>query len=307
MKTIAVLVPASSANLGPGFDILGVALSLYNEVRFSGDAWSTSPTKDLCLEIQGAGVIDLASDATNLVIQAAYAVFRKAKRWPKHLDAQLINRIPLSRGLGSSSAAIVGGLVAANHLLGNTFSYDVLLEMAVAMEGHPDNVTPALLGGFCVSGMFEGKPRHWIIPAATNLKAVVAVPELPLPTKAARAVLPKQVSMKDAVFTASRVAFLLGALVQKRYDGLGSSMEDVLHQPYRKRLIPGLMEVIAAARKAGAYGAALSGAGSCVIAFTPAGAVQKRVGLAMQAAFRKHGVTSQALHLNLENKGVRVS
>ena len=305
MKTVTVHIPATSANLGPGFDVLGVALGLTNEVRATADGTGKGKIGSLSINIHGAGVDELPRNASNLLVQAMIRVCKKTKCWPASLKLELVNRIPLSRGLGSSSAAIVGGLAAANRLLGDPLSQDELLEMAVEMEGHPDNVTPALLGGFCVSGVFERKTRYWRIPAASDLKAVVAVPELPLPTKAARAVLPKQVSIKDAVFTASRVAFLLGALVQKRYDGLGSAMEDVLHQPYRKRLIPGLMDVIAAAKKAGAYGAALSGAGSCVVAFVPAGVVGKRVGAAMQNSFKKHGVVSQGLQLDLENRGIR--
>jgi homoserine kinase len=161
------------------------------------------------------------------------------------------------------------------------------------------------VGGFCVAGIFDGKPRYWRIPADADLKAVIAVPELPLPTKAARAVLPKKVLMKDAVFTASRVASLVGALVRKRYEELGAAMEDVLHQPYRKKLVPGLFDVIGAARKAGAYGAALSGAGSCVIALVQHGATEKSVGNAMQRMFKSYGVASQILNLKLENKGIR--
>ena len=305
MKTSRVLVPATSANLGPGFDVLGVALGLFNEVHATAEGASKGRIGALQIDVHGAGTDELPRDASNLIVQAMERVCRKTRCWPQRLTLKLVNRIPLSRGLGSSSAAIVGGLAAANRLLGDPLSPDTLLEMAVEMEGHPDNVTPALMGGFCVSGIFQGKPRYWSIPAATDLRAVIAVPELLLPTKAARAVLPKQVPLKDAVFTASRVAFLIGALQKKRYDWLGDAMEDVLHQPYRKRLVPGLMDVIAAARKAGAYGAALSGAGSCVIALTPAGALEKKVGLAMQAVFKRQRIVSQVLHLKLENKGIR--
>jgi homoserine kinase len=286
---------------------LGVAVGLWNEVVFSAPlGFQSVATRDWSIEIAGAGVDVLSRDASNLVIQAAQHVFKRAGRWPKRLEAQLINRIPLSRGLGSSSAAIVGGLAAANRLLGDPLKRDDLLALAVEMEGHPDNVVPALVGGFCVSGLFDGKPRYWTLPAPKDLRAVVCVPELPLATKDARRVLPKKVLIKDAVFTSSRVAFVIGALLQKRYDWLAAAMEDRLHQPARARLIPGLMDAITAAKKAGAYGAALSGAGSCVLALAPASKAAA-AGKAMQAVFSKHKILSHWLNLNLENQGVRYS
>jgi homoserine kinase len=173
------------------------------------------------------------------------------------------------------------------------------------MEGHPDNVVPALVGGFCVSGLFEQGPRFWKVPVPSGLKAVICVPERPLATEEARRILPAEVSIKDAVFTASRTAFVIGALLQKRYDWLLEAMEDRLHQPYRARLIPGLLDAITAAKKAGAYGAALSGAGTCVIALIPSNAAAAKVGKALQAAFHRAETASEWLELNFENRGVR--
>jgi len=305
MKIIRLQVPATSANLGPGFDVLGVALSLFNDVHFSAQGWLSRPATALRVSVEGEGAQTLACDASNLVMHAAFHIFKKAQRWPAHLHARLVNRIPLSRGLGSSSAAIVGGMAAANRLLGDRFSQKEILDDATTMEGHPDNVTPALFGGFCISGIFGKETRHWIIPASATLKAIVAVPDRPLSTKAARLVLPKKVNLKDAVFTASHVAFLLGALLQKRYDWLGEAMDDVLHQPYRARLVPGLRDVMIKAKQAGAYGAALSGAGSCVLALAPKGRTELRVAAAMQREFIRHQMPNRILNLKLENKGVR--
>ena len=308
-KKVTVHVPATSANLGPGFDVLGLALALYNEVHLETEeahfsSFRQSPQVHVTIEGEGAG--HLPRDASNLILQAVFKVFEKAKRWPRgSLRVKTVNRIPLSRGLGSSSAAIVGGLCAANALTGGRIPMSVLVEMAVGMEGHPDNVVPAFVGGLCVAGVVKEEIRFLKFPAPPNLRAVVCSPDRPLETREARRVLPSRVPFAAAVFTSSRVAFLLGALMQKRYDWLDFAMEDVLHQPVRARLIPGMRVAIAEAKKAGAYGAALSGAGSSVLALVKAGPTAKKVGLAMQKAFASRGVASLWQDLSLENKGVR--
>jgi homoserine kinase len=306
MKHISLSVPATSANLGPGFDTLGLAVSLWNDVTLIAEgSFSRTKTRHVQVEIAGAGVDSLPRDATNVVVRAAFQVFAEAHRWPAALRVILVNRIPVSRGLGSSSAAIVGGLAAANRLLDNVLSQERLIEMAVRMEGHADNVVPAFLGNICACTVIDGRPHYWSIPAPSDLQAVVCVPELLLPTKKARAVLPKKVALKDAVFTAGHVALLLGAFSQKRYDWLAEAMDDVLHQPARARLVPGLFDVIKEAREAGAYGAALSGAGSCVLALAPKSKAA-RIGEAMHEVFKRRDVQSQILSLTLEKKGIRV-
>jgi homoserine kinase len=259
----------------------------------------------LSIEAIGEGAQTLPLDETNLVLQAASRVFESVGRWPRRLEARLVNRIPLSRGLGSSSAAIVGGLAAANRLTGNCLKEDALLQLAVDLEGHPDNVAPAFAGGFCVSAMVDGKVESLRFQAPRGLSAVVCIPDQPLATSEARIVLPPTVPFKDAVFTASRVALLVSAFAQRRFDLLGVAMQDVLHQAPRARLLPGLLEAIAAAKEAGAYGAALSGAGSTVIAFVKPG-VSRRVGLAMRKVFQTKGLSSHWEALALENRGVRV-
>jgi len=306
MKKVTVQVPATSANLGPGFDVLGVALGLYNDVSMASDqGFQSRPYTALAVRISGDGVDTLPIDKNNLIVRAAEVVFKEAGRWPKRLSVEVMNRIPLARGMGSSSAAIVGGMAAANKLIGSPLSLETIVDLAVAMEGHPDNVVPAALGGFCVSGLFDGKPRWWRLSAPKGLKAIVCVPDLQLSTQDAREALPKKVKLQDAVFTASRTAFLIGAVVRKRYADLGEAMADVLHQPYRAKLVPGLLEAIAGARKAGAYGAALSGAGSCVIALAPVSASSSKIGNAMKNVFKQQKIASQWLDLTLEEKGIR--
>lgn len=309
-KKITVHIPATSANLGPGFDVLGIAVHLYNDVILSADSKALSASRQmshLSVEIEGEGESTLPRNPSNLVVRAAYKVFERTHRWPTELSVKLVNRIPLSRGLGSSSAAALGGICAANALIGSPLKDEELLEMAVAMEGHPDNVVPAMVGGFCISVFVDHRVQYLKFPVPPGLRAVVCSPDKPLDTQEARRVLPSRIPYSAAVFTSSRVAFLIGAMLQKRFDCLGFAMDDVLHQPVRAKLIPGLNEAIREARKAGAFGAALSGAGSSVIAFSKPGQAASRVGHAMQTAFQHHGISSRFRDLDLENRGVRIS
>lgn len=307
-KKVKIFAPATSANLGPGFDILGVALQLFNEVTFESESTSWSSSKGSLrpvVLIEGEGAQSLPRNETNLVLRAAYKVFEKTNRWPKTLRVSLKNRVPLSRGMGSSAAATVGGIAGANALVGRPLSDQEVMDMAVTMEGHPDNVVPALVGGLCVSGTINRQTQYVKFNAPSGLRAVVCAPDRPLPTAEARRVLPSRVPFHAAVFTASRVAFLLGAFVQKQFDRLSFAMDDVLHQPARAPLVPGLKKVIEAAQQAGAYGTALSGAGSSVIAFTKPGPKAKRVAKAMEKAFAAHHSRSRSFELTLDNKGLR--
>ncbi|OGR90558.1 MAG: homoserine kinase, partial [Elusimicrobia bacterium RIFCSPLOWO2_01_FULL_59_12] len=216
-----------------------------------------------------------------------------------------INRIPLARGLGSSAAATMGALCAANKLCGHPLSEQALLNMATTLEGHPDNIVPAMVGGFCLAAVVDHETRYIKFSAPGNLRAVVCIPQKPMSTKDARRVLPSRVPLSAAVFTSSRVAFLVGAMVQKKFQWLDFAMEDVLHQPARAALLPGLKDVIAEAKKEGAWGAALSGAGSSVIALTKPGPVARRVGESMRRRFAARGIPSRWVDLRLENKGLR--
>ena len=214
------------------------------------------------------------------------------------------NHIPLSRGLGSSAAAIVAGLKAANALIGNRFSRRELLQMATSIEGHPDNVAPAIFGGFTISVVTRGRVECFSLMPRMPLKLVVAVPEFPLSTRLARSVLPEQVNMKDAVYNVSRAALLVAALTKGQPRFLRNAFADALHQPYREKLIPGMKDVFRAARRSGALGASLSGAGPCLIAYTLED--EEAVGQAMVEAFAKHEVEARALQLSLDAHGARV-
>lgn len=299
---VRVAVPATSANLGPGFDTLGVALEMYNIVEMAETGiWD--------VVIEAGGNADLERPAQNLVYRAAKKVFARLGYEPYGLHIREHIRIPVARGLGSSAAAIVSGLVAGNALAAEMtgrpgLSTDELLELAIAIEGHPDNVTPALLGGFTVTCMEEGRPLYVRFNPPPGLQAVVGIPEVPLATKKSRSVLPEAVAMSDAVFNVSRATLLVAALMLGRFDLLAAAQKDRLHQPYRVTLVPGLQEVFRAALAAGAKGVALSGSGPSVIALVDEGAEQ--VGTAMEAAFQWHGSDCRVAIVQLSARGARV-
>ena len=222
------------------------------------------------------------------------------------LKIKMINRIPMSRGLGSSSSAIVAGLFAANCLCDNHFSKDELLGFATEIEGHPDNVAPALYGGFTISYM-EGERAHSLrLLPAKPLQFIAVVPESKLATALARQAIPKTVPHKDAVYNTSRASLLVGSLLSGNYEYLGMALEDKLHQPYRAHLIPGLSDVFAAAREAGAYNAIISGAGSTVMAYAAPDADGRSIAEAMVNTFAKHGERAAYHILQLDTEGVRV-
>jgi homoserine kinase len=222
-RQVTVRVPATTANLGPGFDCLGLALGLWNRLRLEGGPSGIS--------VIGEGADVLSRGEDNLVLRAASAVFREAGLPKPSLRLSCRNSIPLSRGLGSSAAAVVGGLVAANILCGEPLERATLLRVATALEGHPDNVAPALLGG-CQIVVRDGDD---LVTAGVRvprwLRAVVFIPEVAMPTSEARAVLPPDVSRRDAVYNAGRVALLVNALATGKAEDLRVATQDALHQP----------------------------------------------------------------------------
>ncbi|HMM21347.1 MAG TPA: homoserine kinase [Selenomonadales bacterium] len=298
-NVVKVRVPGTTANCGSGFDTLGIACTIYNEFTLS-----LTGQDDLTVEVTGEGRDIIPADERNIAVKAVRAVLDRVG-WPgRGMHIAMTNAIPLARGLGSSAAAIVAGLVAANAATGNTLSPKDILAMATAFEGHPDNVAPALTGGVTVSFLQDGQPHSLRFVPPSALSLVVAVPAFTLATELARQALPQTVPFSDAVFNVSRAALLSVALCQGEFGLLRYALEDRLHQPYREKLVPGMPEVFAAAMNNGALGVALSGAGPCLMAFADRN--EAAIGEAMVQAFKDIGVTAAYLSLNIDTEGTKV-
>lgn len=300
LARVTVTVPATTSNLGPGFDCLGLALDLRNELTLE----LLDERGPATVEIEGEGAKTLPRDQKNMLVKAARLILPKTL--PGRLVFKSVNRIPLARGLGSSAAAAVAGLWAGAHLFGTLRrSEDELEALAVSLEGHPDNVAPCVHGGLTASLTEKGRSRANRLNIHPSLSAVVCIPAFELATKKARAALPKRVPLADAVYNSSRAILLARALETGRTGHLADLMDDRLHQPYRAKLVPGLREALAAAVKAGAAGAALSGSGPTVFAFVEGGA-GPRAGRAMARAFAAKRVKSAWRTLEIDHQGVRI-
>ena len=299
MKKVYVRVPATTANLGPGFDTLGLALDLWNETEFN-----QSKDNKIAVSITGEGEDTLPTDGQNAIVAAALQLYALVGKDPNGLHIHCVNRIPLTSGLGSSSAAMLTGLLGANALLGKPFTRDEILTMATQYEGHPDNVVPAMLGGLVASVINEDKivTRKLVV---SPMSITVVLPDFYFPTKAAREILPEYVLRQDAIFNVSRAVLVIKALETGDLTLLGEVMEDSLHQPYRLPLIPGAQQAIMAAKGAGANAVALSGAGPSLIAFSgqPADA---GIGISMQRAFEQAGLQARIFPLNISQSGASV-
>ena len=296
MDKVIIQVPATTANLGPGFDCLGMALDLYNTVE-------ATKASHFELKVVGEGEGSLSPDQDNLLYRALSTLSRKVGAPIPDLRITCHNRIPLARGLGSSAAAIVGGLVAGNFLLGEPLSRDDLLRLAVEMEGHPDNAAPALLGGCQVAVWDADSLVTAAIPLPPDLSVVLFIPGFEMSTPKARAILPARISRKDAVFNIGRVALLVNALAARQPGYLRVATQDRLHQPRRRSLFPALDDIIEAALQAGASGAFLSGGGSTVAALTSGGC--PNVGEAMKAEAARAGVNGYALEVKPNLQGAQ--
>ncbi len=304
-NTITVKVPGTSANCGSGFDCLGLAATIYNEFKFT-----FLEEKRLNISAVGEGADTIPNDEKNIVWQSARLVLERAGAAEKFQGAEISmnNRVPMSRGLGSSAAAIVAGLIGANAAVDNHFTRNDILKFATEIEGHPDNVAPAIFGGFTVSVVDKNLVQTYSFLPKIKLKLIVAVPDFPLSTKLARQVLPKTVPLKDAIFNVSRASMLVAALIEGKEKLLSIAFDDALHQPYRTKLVPGMEEVFTAAKKAGALGVVLSGAGPSLIAFSAANRrLENDIAAEMVHTFKKFDVQSSALILDLDTRGASLN
>jgi homoserine kinase len=291
LERVTIRVPATVANLGAGFDVLAAAVGVHAEITLA-------PARSPQVAVTG---VDVPQDSSNLIYRSAAAVAQRVG-YAGSFALQAHSPIPLRSGLGSSAAAIVGGAVAASRLLGDSLGADELLRIATELEGHPDNVAAALLGGVVVVTRDDAVMRWARILPGFPLAVVLVTPALQVETAAARAVLPRQVSLEDAVYNLGHAGLLLIALAQGRPELLRHALTDRLHQPYRRHLVPGFDKVTAAATGAGAYGAVLSGSGPTVAALAPPASAQG-VGEAMVEAFQRAGVGSRAIVTGIEAQG----
>jgi len=299
-RSCTVRSPATTANLGPGFDCLGLALDLWNESRFSLEG------NGVAVSISGEGAEKLPHDETNLMAQCALRIWDEAGRArPVGLTIECDVHVPLASGLGSSSSAAVAGLLGANELLGRPFDRRRLLELAADIEGHPDNVAAALLGGLTIVMQTGEKllTKKILVP---EVHVALAVPDIAFTTRSARAGLPEQVTMKDAVFNLQRTPLVVEALRTGDFELLGQVMEDRLHQANRMQLIPGGREAWVAAQKAGAAAIAVSGSGPSLIAFVSLATDALVVARAMTDAFGAAGVAARPLGLSASAVGATV-
>ena len=299
-QRVIVDVPATTANLGPGFDCLGAALDLNNRfamrrIEGGGERFE--------LIIEGSEGSHLRGGPENLVYRAAQRVWKAAGLEPVALEARVRLAVPPARGLGSSATAIVAGLMGANALVGEPLSKEKLLELAIDIEGHPDNVVPSLLGGLCMTA--KAASQRWRVVRCewtSTVKAVVAIPSIRLSTSEARRAMPKAIPVSDAVVNLGALTLLLQGLRTGNGDLISDGMHDRLHEPYRWRLIKGGDQVKQAAMDAGAWGCAISGAGPSVLALCAEDkgmAVSRAMGRAWEAA----GVASRAPVLNVQTTG----
>jgi homoserine kinase len=299
-QRVVVDVPATTANLGPGFDCLGAALDLNNRfamrrIEGGGERFE--------LIIEGSEGSHLRGGPENLVYRAAQRVWKAAGLEPVALEARVRLAVPPARGLGSSATAIVAGLMGANALVGEPLSKEKLLELAIDIEGHPDNVVPSLLGGLCMTA--KAASQRWRVVRCewtSTVKAVVAIPSIRLSTSEARRAMPKTIPVSDAVVNLGALTLLLQGLRTGNGDLISDGMHDRLHEPYRWRLIKGGDQVKQAAMDAGAWGCAISGAGPSVLALC-AEDKGMAVSRAMVRAWEAAGVASRAPVLNVQSTG----
>jgi homoserine kinase len=302
---ITVTVPATTANLGPGFDCLGAALTLYNQFKFTKVA---DQTEAVTFKVTGQEAEGVTTDDSNLAYRAFLHLFNHIQRTPPPIHLEIDLGVPLARGLGSSATAIVGGLLGANHFVEKPLSQGEIMELAIALEGHPDNVVPALLGG-CRLATATDQPNKSIevaLPWHPDLVPVVAIPDFELSTEAARSVLPNYYSRKDALYNLAHLGLLLRGLEAGEGEWLKVAMQDRIHQPYRQKLIKGYKEVREAAQNAGAYGVVISGAGPTLLALTDR-TQASAVAEVMQQAWSQVEVKAQTFAVSLDSEGAKLN
>jgi homoserine kinase len=297
---VRVKVPASTANLGPGFDTLGMALSLYSWIEMKA-------SERTIFHLYGDEMGGLPTDKSNLIYKVAQMVFEEAGQAVPDLEISMYSEIPLTRGLGSSASAIVGALAAANALIGSPLPDSKLFDMATDLEKHPDNVGASLFGGI-ITAVWDGAHADYIrIEPPADLGTLVVIPDFELATSKAREALPAQVSLADAVYNISRTSLMTAALSAGRLDLIRAAMQDRIHQPYRVPLVPGMAKILAEATSHGALGIALSGAGPTMIALVDRNDSRvEELSAYLLETMKAEGISSSCYPLNPVAEGVQL-
>ena len=297
MSWFTVRVPASSANLGPGFDTLGLAFGVYLTCRFRTSA-------KLAIRVAGRDAARISTDADNLIWQTAVSVAEKQNLDMPPIELEIRNDIPLGRGLGSSAAALTAGVVIADQLLGLEWKPLRVLDEAARLEGHPDNVAACILGSIVASAIDSGGVARAVrLDLPQRFNVAIVVPDFELPTPHSRSVLPDCYSARDAVFNVQRAALLVAALATGSTAAFPAALEDRFHQPYRAALVPGLEEILRL-RAPGLLGSALSGAGPSVVVFFERG--HESVCDLVRQIFRIHGHDSEVLMAHIAEQGYQL-
>ena len=292
---IRVRVPATSANMGPGFDCLGIALNLYNEFAF----------KELDEGLKFNGIPEEFCNEENIIYKSMKHCIDKAGYKIKGVEISEINQdVPISRGLSSSTTCIVGGLVGANAIMGNKFSEDELLDMAVEIEGHPDNVAPALIGGMVVAITEDHKTIHDKVAVKDGIKFVSMIPDFRLSTEEARKVLPKKLTIKEGVYNVSRAALMVSCFSSGKYELIKYACKAAFHQNYRSKLIPGFEEVYNKSYELGALACYLSGAGPTMMAIIDE--KDERFSNKLREFLKSKQMKWDILELSLDNHGATI-
>lgn len=299
-ERVIVRVPASTANLGPGFDTLGMALDLYAWIEMSAAAETE-------IRLYGDQLQGIPTDKRNLIYKVAQMVFAEAGVSVPELCISMYSDIPLTRGLGSSASAIIGGMVAANALIGDMLPKEQVFKLATVLEKHPDNVGASLYGGIVVAAWDGERADHIRLEPHESLTTLVAIPDFQLSTEKARHVLPQQLTMEDAIYNVSHSSLLVAALSTGDFRMIRYAMQDRIHQPYRASLIPGMTEILERAADFGALGIALSGAGPTLIALVDQRAENKvQLEQFLLETLKREGISAATMWLKPNTAGVTI-
>ena len=305
---VSVKVPATIANIGPGFDCLGLALPLYNEVTVEEQVMPGSGIEvNIIDENEDTEILSIPKDENNLAYKAIELLYSFIGQTPNDIKITIKTGIPIARGLGSSASVIVGGLVAANELLGKPADDKVLLSIASEVEGHPDNIAPALFGGFCLSSMeSDGSVAYSKIQWPKQWKLTVIVPDYELNTMISRSVLPEKISLKDATYNIRKTAMIIDAVYRQDAEAMKKATKDRLHQPYREPLIKGFKELSELLEnKEDILGCVISGAGPTILIISIDDGYEK-VDNQVQEILKDLNVDYEIETYNIENEGTKV-